>query len=36
MSVALTPLILDEAETWARAGFLLIARLLGVQPLRPQ
>jgi hypothetical protein len=30
MPVALTPAILDEAKTWARAGFLPIARLLGV------
>jgi hypothetical protein len=35
MSVALAPAILDEAKTWARAGFLPIARLLGVRPLRP-
>jgi hypothetical protein len=30
MPVALTPTILDEAKTWARAGFLPIAHLLGV------
>jgi hypothetical protein len=35
MPVALVPAILDEAKTWARAGFLPIARLLGVRPLRP-
>jgi hypothetical protein len=35
MSVALAPAILDEARTWARAGFLPIARLLGVWPLGP-
>jgi hypothetical protein len=35
MLVALAPAILDGAKTWARASFLPIARLLGVQPLRP-
>jgi hypothetical protein len=34
MPVALVPTILDEAKTWARAGFLPIARLLGVRSLR--
>jgi hypothetical protein len=33
MPVALAPAILDEAKTWARAGFLPIARLLSVRPL---
>jgi hypothetical protein len=35
MLVVLAPAILDEAKTWARAGFLPIARHLNVQPLRP-
>jgi hypothetical protein len=35
MPVALAPAILDEAKTWGRAGFLLIARLLGIRTLRP-
>jgi hypothetical protein len=35
MPVALTPAILDEARTWACAGFLPIARLLGARPLGP-
>jgi hypothetical protein len=33
MPVALAPPILNEAKTWARAGFLPIARLLNVRPL---
>jgi hypothetical protein len=33
--VALTPAILDEAKTWAHAGFLPLTSLLGVRPLRP-
>jgi hypothetical protein len=33
MPAALASAILDEAKTWARAGFLLMARLLGVRPL---
>ena len=33
MLVALVPAILDEARTWARAGFLPLARLLGVRPV---
>jgi hypothetical protein len=36
MSVALAPASLDEAKTWARAGFLPIAHHLGIRPLRPQ
>jgi hypothetical protein len=35
MPVALAPAILDEARTRARAGFLPIARLLGVRPWGP-
>jgi hypothetical protein len=35
MPMALAPAILDEARTWARTGFLPIARLLGVRPLDP-
>jgi hypothetical protein len=35
MPVVLAPAILDEAKTWARAGFLPIARLLCVRPLGP-
>jgi hypothetical protein len=35
MPVALVPAILDEARTWARVGFLLIARLLEVRHLGP-
>jgi hypothetical protein len=32
--VALGPAILDEARSWAHAGFLPIARLLGVRSVR--
>jgi hypothetical protein len=35
MLVALTPAILEEAKTRARAGFLPLVRLLGVRALRP-
>jgi hypothetical protein len=35
MPVALAPAVLDEAMTWARAGFHPIARLLGLRPLGP-
>jgi hypothetical protein len=35
MPVALAPEILEDARNWARAGFLLLPRLLGVRLLSP-